>query len=397
MTGPARPDVLIVGGGIGGLATALAVAATGRRAHVVEQASEFAEIGAGIQLAPNAMRMLERLGVVNRVRQDCFYPQGALLMNALTGDRITALTFDDRFRLAFGQPYVVTHRHDLLDALLQGCVEAPGITLETSKRVDHLDQVGDELLVRCADGSTYRPKSVVGADGLWSTVRQFVLGDGPPKCRQHVAYRGTIPIDSVANAAGVDNVVWWIGPRIHLIQYPIRRGELYNQVAVFESDQYVPDSDNWGLVDELETRFRSVAAPVAEGVAKINRDRRWALFDRDPIENWTSGRVTLLGDAAHPMLQYLAQGAAQALEDAAALGCALEICDSYEAAFSRYQADRLPRTSSLQIWARRMGEIVHFDGVGAILRDELLRSRAEDDFRYFEWLYSYGGDDLARA
>jgi salicylate hydroxylase len=281
--------------------------------------------------------------------------------------------------------------------LLQVCVEAPGITLETSKRVERVELVGDEVLVKCADGSTYRPGAVVGADGLWSTVRQFVVGDGPPTCRQHVAYRGTIPIESVAKTAGVDKVVWWIGPRIHLIQYPIRRGELYNQVAVFESDQYVPDSDHWGLVDELEDRFRSVAGPVAEGVAKINRDRRWALFDRDPVENWTSGRITLLGDAAHPMLQYLAQGAAQALEDAVALGSALEICDSYEEAFSRYQAQRLPRTSSLQIWARRMGEIVHSDGVGAILRDELLRPRAEDDFRYFEWLYGYGQDEHASA
>jgi 3-hydroxybenzoate 6-monooxygenase len=188
-------------------------------------------------------------------------------------------------------------------------------------------------------------------------------------------------------------VVWWAGPKMHLIQYPIRRGELLNQVAVFTSERYRPGSEDWGTPEELEERFAGKHRHVRAGLALIGRDRRWLLYDREPVDNWTRGRVTLLGDAAHPMLQYLAQGACMALEDAVCLAGSMAAHGGDPAgAFPAYQRERIPRTAKAQRWARGMGELVHLDGMGALVRNALLRARADDDFSYVDWLYGYGSE-----
>jgi len=389
-TGPERVETLVVGGGIGGLATALALSREGMPVCVLEQAHEFGEIGAGIQLAPNALRMLERLGLVDRIAANAFYPRKAVLMSAVTGERLTGLDFGVRFRETYGYPYIVMHRSDLLAALLDACRASPLVTLCNDRMVHGLGQGAEEVVVACADGSTYRARAVVGADGIWSAVRRFTVGDDEPVRSRDVAYRDTVPIEAVPEHSGLD-VVWWAGPRMHLIQYPIRRGELLNQVAVFTSDRYGTDSEDWGTPEELEERFGAKHEHVRAGVRLIGRDRRWLLHDREPVDNWTRGRVTLLGDAAHPMLQYLAQGACMALEDAVCLADSLRAqADDPAKAFLDYQRERIPRTSKAQRWARRMGELVHLDGMGALLRDLVLRDRADDDFTYVDWLYGYG-------
>lgn len=381
-----RAERLVVGGGIGGLTTALALAKRSMSCTVVERQTEFGEIGAGIQLAPNALRVLDGLGVLHGVMANAVMPRRARLMNARTGAVITALDFGEAFRARFGYPYIVTHRSDLLNAILSACRASPLITLETSMAVLGLSAHDASVRVRCENGCEWEAGVVIGADGLRSTVRRYVLDDGEPDYVGHVAYRGTVPIDAAPGVVARDEITWWVGPGMHLIQYPVRRGELLNQVFVFEADT-VGDPDGWGPPEELGRFFGDKVPAVREGAAVLDKDRRWILRDRPPDRNWTRGRATLLGDAAHPMVQYLAQGACQALEDAVVVAECLALEDDVERGLARYQAVRIPRATATQMWGRTMGEIVHADGVTAMLRDALLRGREPTDFGYVEWLY----------
>ena len=387
-----RVERLVVGGGIGGLAVALAVARRGLAVHVIEQASAFEEIGAGIQLAPNALRVLDELDVLGPVIADAVRPPMATLMDSSTGERIAAIDFGERFRSTYGYPYIVTHRTDLLNCILDGCRSNALVTLETDRHVVAVEDAGTSVRVECADGTSYEAGAVIGADGLWSTVRRHTVRDGEPAYIGDVAYRCTVPLAAVPERDGMDNMTWWIGPSMHLIQYPVRRGELLNQVAVFTTDDASAggDPETWGAPAELDRRFAGKVGHVDGAVNLIDRSRRWILRDRPPVGSWTRGRATLLGDAAHPMAQYLAQGACQALEDAAVLAESLATHrHDVPSAFCAYEHERVGRTAQVQLWARRMGEIVHADGVLALLRDELLGRLDPSDFRYIDWLYSY--------
>jgi 2-polyprenyl-6-methoxyphenol hydroxylase-like FAD-dependent oxidoreductase len=385
--------LVIIGGGIGGVATALALAQRGISAHVLEQSAELAEIGAGIQLGPNASRVLDRLGVLESISENAVFPPEAVLMDAVTGRCLTRLKFDERFIDSYGYRYLVTHRTDLHQSLVDACLATGQVTVGTSQRVTGLSQDDDGVRIDTAAGQAYRARAVIGADGLHSVVRQYVVGDGEPIVSRDVAYRGTLRYADVDEREGKDNMTWWIGPRMHLVQYPIRRRELFNQVAVFTTASAAGGSDDEtrGGPAELDERFADKCEVVRRGAASILRDRRWVLVDREPVANWTKGSVTLLGDAAHPMLQYLGQGGCQALEDAVALAGALADAggiDNARAAFGAYQQLRIPRTALTQRWARRLGEIVHSDGVTAFLRNQLLKHRSDEDLTYFDWLYA---------
>lgn len=387
--GAEKVDLLIAGGGIAGLATAAAAAQRGVAVDVLEQAPEFGEIGAGIQLGPNALRMLDQLGVGDAVAPNAVYPREGLLLDATTGERLTSIDFGEAFQRRYGYPYVVMHRSDLLDALLRACTDEPLVTLHNGKTVVRVEQSDDAPAVVCEDGSRFAARAIIGADGIRSKVREHTVGSDELVFQHHVAFRGAVPIEQLSDRAGDNNVMWWIGPKMHLMQYPIRRGELFNQVAVFEVDDYRPDDPDWAGVADLDRHFADKTHYVEAGVQMIHRDRRWLLYDKDPVDNWTRSRVTLVGDAAHPMLQYMAQGACQALEDAISIAAWLHSRPGdVETAFRGYQAERLPRTAQVQTWARRMAEIVHLDGVSALVRDELLRRRAADDFTYLDWLYA---------
>jgi 3-hydroxybenzoate 6-monooxygenase len=387
-----RIPLLIVGGGIGGLATALAAAQTGHPAHVIESARAFGEIGAGLQLAPNATRMLDALGILSEIRKHSFFPKRLVMMDAVTGAEITALDLGDKFLEHFGYPYIVMHRGDLLSVELQACRANSLITLETERDVVEVADLGDGARLRCADGSTYECDALVGADGLWSKVRRVVYDDGEPISARSVAYRGTIPVGEAPADSDFDSMTLWVGPHLHFVQYVVRRGELLNQVAVFTSHRYKEDSDEWGGPDELDEHFGAMCPRVRTAIAKINRGRWWPMVDRLPIPNWTRNRITLVGDAAHPMLQYIAQGACQAIEDAVCLGENLKQFGGDAArAFASYQKPRIERTARVQRAARFFGELKHLDGVGRTLRNALLAKRAADDFEYFEWLYGYKG------
>jgi salicylate hydroxylase len=381
--------LLIVGGGIGGLAAALAVAKHGRPAHVLERAPQFSEIGAGLQLAPNATRMLDRLGLLDAVLEHAVRPKRLVMRDAISARLITSLDVGAAFVGHFGYPYIVMHRADLLDAEYHACAAHPSITLEANREVVAVESLGDGVRVICGEGSTYDCDAVVGADGLWSITRK-PLDAGAPICAEAVAYRSTVPFDDLPLNADLDSMTIWVGPDVHFVQYVVREGKLLNQVAVFRSERFRPGHEvagGWATPAELDRHYAHACAEVKSGLARINRDRHWLMYDRLPIPTWTRDRITLLGDAAHPMLQYAAQGACQALEDAVCLGECVGAIDDPGEAFRCYESRRLERAARVQQIARFLGDVYHASGARAAERERLLAGRAPDDFGYFEWLY----------
>ncbi|MFD3328808.1 FAD-dependent monooxygenase [Streptomyces sp. NPDC058701] len=391
---PTPLRIAVVGGGIGGLAAALAAARAGHHVTVLERSARFGEIGAGLQLAPNASAALEQLGVLPAVQRNAVAPPRLVMMDALSGDEVTSVDLRSAaYTERFTHPYLVTHRTDLHSALLDACRDHPAVTLRTGHTVTHAEQDGAGVHLHFADTTAqHTADAVVAADGLHSRLRQALVDDGEPVCSRYVAYRGALSAHSMTGRmsqyAASEAVMVWAGPRMHLVQYPVRRGELYNQVAVFESDHYTPDSDAWGTEAELEERFAGACQAVRDALPLVARDRRWPLYDRLPIDTWVHGRIVLLGDAAHPMLQYLAQGACQALEDAVALGEALGRFADPADAFAAYAGQRRQRAALVQTNARRFGEICHLEGMGATLRNALFSTRSSEDFDDMSWVWT---------
>ena len=384
-----RLPTLIVGGGLGGLATALALARRGRPVHVVEKSPAFGELGAGLQLAPNAMAVLDRLGVAGALAAHAVHPRRLVWMDALSAERITEIDLGDAFRHRFGQPYIVMHRGDLLAVLLEACRQERLVTLEPGREISAIEDLGDRARAHAADGRAYEAELLIGADGLHSPVRRLI-SDDRLVYDGLVAYRGAIPIERMSTHAGLDNVVMWVGPEMHFVQYPIRRAELYNQVAVFRSRRYTPHGDDWGTPDELDAHYAQTCDYVRSCVALMWRDKRWPMVDRKPIASWVRNRIALMGDAAHPMYQYIAQGACQAIEDALALAESVAASPGDMArALAAYEVRRVRRTARVQLTARAMGALFHLDGVAAAVRNELMAARAHDDYAPLDWLYGY--------
>lgn len=384
-------DVVVVGGGIGGLANAYALASAGHRVRVLEQAPAFAEVGAGLQLAPNATRILREWGLLDEVIARGVLPRRIVLKDALDGAELTSLDLGDGFVERYGAPYVVIHRSDLLTILYDACRDA-GVELLADHAVDDIEVLPGEVRVRAGE-QEHGAGAALAADGLWSSLRSRLSTD-EPVCSGYVAYRGTRPVSEVT---GIDedvltDVVVHFGPHCHLVQYPLRGGELLNTVAVFASPAYERGETDWGGPDELDAAFNGTCDAGRRGLAWLWRDRRWPMYDRLPVDTWVDGRLALTGDAAHPMLQYLAQGACQALEDAHCL--AGEVAKQHAAsevdwpgALSAYGQARTARTARVQSSARVWGELWHCDGLTRLLRNTLLTDRRLDDYRYLDWLY----------
>ena len=285
--------------------------------RVLEQAPEFREIGAGIQLGPNVFRALERLGLKDAVLADAHRPPAMEMRCALSGERVTRIPLDDpRFLAKFKQPYAVTHRHDLHAVFIDACKSNNLITLETNRSVEDFEQDDDGVTVTLQSGERVRGRALIGCDGMWSKVRDKIVGDGKPLVSGHIAYRAVLKRDEVPEDLWSPDVILWAGPRTHLVHYPLRRGEIYNLVAVFHSKRYVEGWNAEADAGELWAHFNGQRPEVMRMLERIETWRMWVLCDREPVKEWSKGRVTLLGDAAHPMLQYLAQGACMATEDA---------------------------------------------------------------------------------
>ena len=381
--------ILISGGGIGGLITAYALARQGFPVRLFEQSPEFREVGAGIQLGPNIFRVLEKIGLKDAVLADAHRPPAQEMRDALTGKLIVRIPLEEDFFQRFGGPYAVTHRADIHGTFLKACQNSNLVTLETSRRVDSFEDTGKGVTVTLENGQKAEGRALIGCDGMWSKIRERIVGDGKPRVSGHIAYRAVLKREDVPKDLWRPEVVLWAGPRTHLVHYPLRRGELYNLVAVFHSDHYEEGWNAEGSKDVLWQHFKGQRPEVLRMLECIETWRMWVLCDREPVKNWTLGRVTLLGDAAHPMLQYLAQGACMATEDAVLLAeKARAHPDDLPAAFNAYTQDRYLRTARVQIMARVYGDFYHARGVTAELRDITLSGRTpQQSYDGIAWLY----------
>jgi len=370
----ADQPIVIAGGGIGGFAAALSLARKGRAVTLLEQAPEFGEVGAGIQIGPNVFKMFEVLGLTEAILDVAVLPEYLVMRDGLSGEEIVRMPVGSKaFRERYTYPYGVIYRPDLHNALIDACKAEPLVTTHTSQTVTGFEDTGDGVRVHTADENVYEGAALIGADGLWSKVRERIVGDGSPRVSGHIAYRAVLKTEEVPDHIRQDNVVLWAGPRTHLVHYPLHRGEIYNLVAVFHSDRYEEGWDSYGDPDELHKRFAGEHEDVLTMLGKIESWRMWVLCDRDPVKDWSKGRATLLGDAAHPMLQYLAQGACMAIEDGVCLATRVEANgDDFETAFKEYQGLRYLRTARVQLTARMFGDIYHAAGATADLRNAML-------------------------
>ncbi len=387
--------ILISGGGIGGLAAAMVLAQDGHAVTVLEQASVLGEIGAGIQLGPNIFRMFEYLGLTDAINKQAFFPTGLGMNDVRSGEKVVRVPLGDMVRATYGFPYGVIYRPDLHQIFLDACKAQSNVTLRTNARVDSFAQTADGVTVTLGTsevhekGETLHGSALIGADGMWSKIREAVVGDGKPRVSGHIAYRAVLKREDVPTHLWSDDVVLWGGEKTHLVHYPLRRGELFNLVAVFHSNKYDEGWNSFGDTAELIERFATACPQVKELLAKIETWKMWVLCDREPVKNWTDRRVTLLGDAAHPMLQYLAQGAGQAIEDAVVLREALRAArGDIQKAFQKYQLARYLRCGRVQLTARFYGDIYHASGVQRELRNQLFQSGNESaGFAGLQWMY----------
>ena len=382
--------ILVAGGGIGGLATALGLARNGVRVTVLERAAKLGEIGAGIQLGPNAFHAFDALGVGDAARRMAVYIDQLRLMDALSGEEITHVPLSDAFRKRFGNPYAVVHRGDLHGVLLQACRDDSNIELRVSSEVVSYQQDGSNVVAALSSGEQVTGAALVGADGLWSKVRQKVVGDGPPRVSGHTTYRSVIPTERMPEDLRWNAATLWAGPKCHVVHYPLSGWKVFNLVVTFHNDAPEPVAGQPASAEEVMAGFLHTHERVQDIIRHGSDWKLWVLCDREPVLKWTDGRVALLGDAAHPMLQYFAQGACMALEDAVCLAECVEPDDpDLEGALRRYNEQRVLRTTRVQLQSREIGQhIYHPAGAHAALRNSIMRAKdGEAWFDTLEWLY----------
>lgn len=381
-------EILIAGGGIGGLAAALALARKGRKVRVLEKAAEFGEIGYGIQMGPNVARMLDLLGVLESLEPASVFPEALIFADALSNEEITRISLGKAFVERYKLRYFVIHRRDLLGGLLAACRRHEEIVLSPSHGLKAFKQEKDVVIVTCDNGSQFEGAALVGADGLWSPTRQVVIGDGAPRMAGHYVYRGVVPDAQIVDRSRANAMTIWGGPDLHMVQYRLQGGAVMNNVATISSRRIRRGEPNPGAADELEEIFARTHPSVRDNLRYVSRERNWVLHDRDPATNWTDGRVTLLGDAAHPTLQYLAQGAQMAIEDGVVLAEKVAAAgDDCNRAFLAYQRERMNRSARVVLSSRFFGEYIHVDGGARELRNELARGRDPENPWEVDWLY----------
>lgn len=384
--------VLVSGGGIGGLAAALALVRQGFQVQVFEQAPEIGEIGAGIQLGPNAFHAFDALGVGEKARGRAVYTDYMVMHDALDESLVGKIETGEAFRQRFGNPYAVIHRVDVHKSLLEGAVETGRVEFFTNTRIEKIEQDEASGTVTAIDqnGKRWTGQALIGADGGKSVVRAQYVND-PPRVTGHVVYRAVVdkadfPDDLKWNAASL-----WAGPKCHLVHYPLRGGEQYNVVVTFHSRE----QEQWGVTDgskeEVESYFQGICPKARQLIELPKTWKRWATADREPISNWVFGRATILGDAAHPTTQYMAQGACMAMEDAVTLGEALRVSNNdWDAALQLYQKNRIARTGRIVLSGREMGRLYHAAGVERLIRNSLWKGRSQERFYdAIEWLYGW--------
>ncbi len=388
-----RKQVLIAGGGIGGLAAAVACARQGQTVQLLERAAQFSEVGAGIQIGPNVTRILQAWGLGDALARVASFPRRLLARDAQTGRELGSLRLGDRAQALYGAPYATIHRADL-HSLLHQAAQGAGVDLRLGQTVQAWHQTPDGLDVRSADGQL-QADALIGADGVWSAVRQQLLTDDPPRFTGHLAYRALVAQAGLPAHLRSDDVTVWMGPRLHVVHYPVQGGEWLNLIAIVHGNK--PEQpqawDTAGHAPELMQAMGAVGADLHERLASVPAWRLWALHDRAPLTSarqMAQGRVALLGDAAHPMRPYLAQGAGMAIEDAQVLAqCLSAATGSTAERLQAYAEQRWARNARVQVRAIRNGRIFHAQGAlawGRNLSMRLMGERLMD----VPWLYGQG-------
>src|SRR3954452_22905941 len=389
--------VAVVGAGIGGLNAAIALIQRGFDVTVYEQADALGEIGAGIQLSPNASRVFMALGLDKEFEGIAFEPDRHVVRNWKSGSIVSATQMKGVFRSQYGAGYFGAHRADL-HAVLQRAV--PASTIRLNARCIGVTQSAGRAVILFADGSQAEGDVVIGADGIRSAVRSGLFGPDAPRFTGHIVWRGLVPTASLPEGLIEPDMTAWFGPKGTVVHYYVRRGEIVNWIAHYEADWR---EESWSVESDWREAAQAYAGwhPLLnELFSRTQRCYKWALYDRDPLPRWTQGRVTLLGDAAHPMLPYLAQGAAQAIEDGYVLANLLaQHRDDAVAALAAYEAARLPRTARIQRHARERGKINNTTSAFARFKRDLgyrlKRMIKPKEHTYkIEWIY---GHDVTAA
>jgi len=384
--------VVIAGGGIGGLAAAIGLANRGIACTVLERSAAFGEIGAGIQLGPNAFHAFDYLGVGDTARAMAVYIDNLRLMDALSGAQIACIPLGAEFRATMGNPYAVVHRGDLHGVLLAACKAHDLVTLRTQAGVTGYREGAHGTTAILHNGDSVESAALIGADGLHSAIRAQMLDDGAPRNSGHTTYRSVIPRADMPEDLRWNDAVLWAGPKCHIVHYPLKGGEMFNLVVTYHND--APKEIAGQPVDHAEVaRGFAHVAPIARQIIDRGQGwKAWVLCDRDPVMRWTDGNVALLGDAAHPMLQYMAQGACMALEDAVCLSDELQH-EVTPDALQRYQTRRYLRTARVQLQSREVGaHVYHAQGAHAALRNAVMQARSPRDwYDQIGWLYGSTG------
>ncbi len=356
-------DILVTGGGIGGLAAALALSRQGADVRLIEQAPAFSEVGAGIQIGPNVTRILGDWGLETGLRRVASFPQALLARDARSGRALGQLPLGERAERVYGAPYACIHRADLHQLLLEA-VQARAVPLQLNQRLAEVSQQGHAVVVRTEQGQQLTPALLVGADGLWSRSRQAVGLTDSPRFSGHLAYRGLVPLSVPASEP---QVTVWMGPRLHVVHYPVQAGRALNVVAIVHG-QLPPNPQDWdhaAHAAHLLQALGPVCRPLQQTLESVPNWRLWALNDRPPLTSAAQmgqGAVALLGDAAHPMRPYLAQGAGMAIEDAQALAQCWSSGGTVDQRVRRYAEQRWARNAQVQTRAIRNGRIFHAHG-----------------------------------
>ena len=401
--------VVVAGGGIGGLACALALSRAGVAVDLLEQAAAFGEVGAGLQLGPNAVRVLDSWGLTDALNDCAAFPESLQVRDAHNAASLGRLRLGALSRARYGQPYATLHRADLHGLLLEAVMREPAVRLQLNTRLAGVDETASGVRVTCERGAVVEADALVGADGLWSRVRAEMLGAQPARASGHLAYRGMVPAGDLPAAMREPVVTAWLGPRLHVVHYPVRRGGWFNVVAVVEGTLGrghggPPGSDpqGWSHGARQADLLRALGPVCPELKAVLDRVGEWTLWalnDRAPLASageHARGRVALLGDAAHPLRPYLAQGAAMAIEDAWTLGRlagAASGAIDWATLFSRYAQTRWQRNARVQSRSQRNGTVFHASGPLRLARNAAMAVLGES-LMDNPWLYSGPPDPL---
>ena len=390
-------NVLIAGGGIGGLTTALCLAKGGHKVSVFEQArgfGKFGEVGAGLQLSPNCTRVLHALGLEQPLLRSAFLPEGTQFKQWDNGMLIGESALGTSAVERYGYPYYHMHRQDLMRVLVEAVEEDSTIELHTDVQLQGFTQ-NDEFVSLNSGDSSYQGDLLIGADGIHSVIRVGLWGEAKPRFTGNIAWRALVPAERLPKGLIRPMSTVWCGPGKHFVHYYVRSGELVNCVCVVEKKGW--EVESWtesGDYNELKSDFADWHSDIQQLIDHADRESlfKWALFDRPPMPRWGKGRVTLLGDACHPTLPFMAQGAAMAIEDAAVLAGCLSVEQDMPVALARYEDLRRDRTAGIQKGSRRNATVFHLSGVQAWFRNRALKTARN---RTMDGLFSYNALEYA--